>query len=86
MTNQVSEEYLRKHPNEIDHYLKKSFKTFSQDNGLSALISSIQMIAKVKGVATCAEVNDPRLDEVTMMLKAIGYRLNVEPIEMPVDG
>jgi len=51
---------------------------------MSALISSLRMIARVKGVSAFSKEDDPRLENMNMMVKAIGYRLSCETIEIPV--
>lgn len=94
--NEVSEEYYREHPEEIDGYLKACFEEYSKDGCTPALLSSLRMIARVKGISTIAEKTgitrngiqkalseqgNPRLDNVNSIMRALGYKLTLQKIE-----
>ena len=98
--NEVSEEYYRKHPEEIEGYLKVCFEEYAKDGATSALLSSLRMIARVKGISTLAEETgmtrngvqkalseegNPRFENINAIMHAMGYRLTPEKLEMPVD-
>ena len=53
--DQIDEEYYRNHPEEIDSYLSIVFEEYAKDGCTPALLSSLRMIARVKGVSTLAK-------------------------------
>ena len=53
--DQVDEAYYRAHPDEIDSYLETVFEEYAIDGNTSALLSSLRMIARVKGVSALAD-------------------------------
>ena len=88
--DEVSEEYYRNHPDEIDAYLHACFDEYAADGCMPALLSSLRMIARVKGISAIAEETgmtrngiqkalsekgNPRFDGISSILKALGYRL-----------
>jgi DNA-binding phage protein len=81
MTNHVSGKYFREHPDEIDDYLQGCFRDFSEDSCISALISSLRMITRVKGISTFQKEDDPKLENINAMVQAIDYHLAFETIE-----
>jgi len=93
----VEEEYFRKRPEEIEAYVKETFDAFAEDNNAAALFASLRVIAKVKGITHLAEEarmsrqgvqhalsskGNPRFDNVTAIMKAMGYRLTPKKIDM----
>ncbi len=46
----ADEEYYRNHPDEIDSYLATAFEEYAIDGNTPALLSSLRMIARVKGI------------------------------------
>ena len=94
----VSEEYYREHPDEIEGYLKVCFEEYAKDQSTPALLSSLRMVARVKGISALAEEagltrngvqkalsedGNPRFENVNAIIQAMGYRLTPEKIEMP---
>lgn len=88
--NEVTEEYFRNHPDEIDDYLTEMFQDYAEDNDTGALLASLRVIARVRGVSDMAERTgmtrqgiqkalsgdgNPRLGNVTSIMKAMGYCL-----------
>lgn len=86
----IEEEYLRNHPREIGTYLTEIFDEYAHDGNSSALLASIRIIAKVKGITALAEQTgmsrqglqkalsskgNPRLDNINSIMHALGYRL-----------
>lgn len=93
---EYEEEYYRKHPNEIDSYLKTIFEEWAKDGDTGALLASLRTIGRVKGVSTLAEETgisrqgiqhalsekgNPRLENINAIMHAMGYRLTPERLE-----
>lgn len=91
------EEYFRKHPDEIDSYLKTMFEEWAKDGDTGALLASLRTISRVKGVSAMAEATgmsrqgiqhalsekgNPRLETINAIMQALGYRLIPEKLEM----
>jgi DNA-binding phage protein len=53
--DQLEEEYFRQHPEEIDPYLTEIFEEFAKDGDSAALLASLRIIARLKGVSAIAE-------------------------------
>jgi probable addiction module antidote protein len=86
----IEEEYFRKHPREIDTYIAEIFDDYSRDGDSAALLASLRVIAKLKGISALAEQTgmtrqglqkalsskgNPRLDNINSIMHAMGYRL-----------
>ncbi|BAU15982.1 hypothetical protein LEP3755_65490 (plasmid) [Leptolyngbya sp. NIES-3755] len=52
---EVEEEYLRNHPEEIDDYITVLFDEYAENGDTAALLSSLRIVCRVKGVTTIAE-------------------------------
>ena len=48
--DEISVEYFNQHPEEIDDYLNEVFADYAQDGDSAALLSSLRVIARVKGI------------------------------------
>ena len=59
--DEVTIEYFTKHPEEIDDFLAEIFADYAEDGDSATLLSSLRIIARVKGVSAMAtEIwNDP---------------------------
>lgn len=83
-------EYFKAHPEEIDDYMRIAFEEFAKDGDGNALLSSLRVIARVKGLSSIArEVQlsrqglqkalsakgNPRLENVNAIMQAMGYQL-----------
>ena len=94
--DEYEEEYFCKHPEEIDDYLKIIFDEYAQDSDTGALLSSLRVLARVKGISTIAEETgmsrkglqkalssqgNPRLENINAIMHAMGYRLTPEKLE-----
>lgn len=94
--SQVSEEYFRQHPEEIDSFISLIFEEYAEDGDTGALLSSLRVISQVKGISMLAEQTgmsrqglqkalsskgNPRLDNINAIVHALGYRLVPQPIE-----
>jgi probable addiction module antidote protein len=88
--DEVTEEYFRNHPEEIDDYLTEIFQDYAEDNDTGVLLASLRIIARVRGVSEMAEQTgmtrqglqkalsgdgNPRLGNITSIMKAMGYCL-----------
>lgn len=87
---EVEEDYFRAHPEEIDSYLALIFDEYAQDGDLAALLASLRVISRVKGITTMAEEigmtrkglqkalseqGNPKFASINAILQAMGYRL-----------
>jgi len=95
---EVEEDYFRKHPDEIDDYLTEIFDEFAEDGDTSALLSSLRVISRVKGVSQIAretgisrngiqkalsEDGNPKLANINAIMHAMGYRLTPQKLDHP---
>jgi probable addiction module antidote protein len=86
----ITEEYLRDHPEEIDDYTTELFEAYAQDGDLGTLLASLRVASRVKGVSFVAETaglsrkgvqkalseeGHPKFESVNAILRAMGYRL-----------
>ena len=86
----VTVEYFTQHPEEIDAFLTEAFTDYAQDGDSATLLSTLRIIARVKGVSNmAAEVGmtrqglqkalsargNPRLDNINAIMQAMGYHL-----------
>ena len=93
---EVEEEYLRDHPKEIAPYIDDIFEEYAKDGNSAALLASLRVIAKVKGISSLAKSTgmtrqgvqhalsskgNPRFDNVNAIMHALGYRLTPAPID-----
>ena len=82
----IEEEYFRKHPREVDTYLTEIFDEYSRDGDSAALLASLRVIAKLKGITTLAgqtgmtrqglqkalsSKGNPRLDNINSIMHAM---------------
>ena len=92
---EVKEDYFRAHPEEIGPYIDELFDDYAEDGNSTVLLSSLRVIAKVKGISNIAEETgltrqgvqhalsskgNPRFDNVNAIMNALGYRLTPEPL------
>jgi probable addiction module antidote protein len=88
--SEVTGEYLRKHPDEIDDYIIVLFEEYAESGDAAALLSSLRIVSRVKGVTNIAETSglsrkglqkalsengNPQFSSVNAILNAMGYRL-----------
>jgi probable addiction module antidote protein len=94
--DQVDEEYYRQHPEEIDSYLATAFEVYAEDGCTPALLSSLRMIARVKGVSALAEHSGitrngiqkalseqakPGFETINTILNAMGYAITLHRLD-----
>jgi len=87
----VEESYFRDHPEEIDDYITLIFEEYAIDGDIGALLSSLRVLSRVKGVTQLAEETglsrkgiqkalsgngNPGFASVNAIMHAMGYRLS----------
>jgi probable addiction module antidote protein len=92
---EIEEEYLRNHPEEIDEYITVLFDEYAESGDTSALLASLRIVGRVKGVSHLAEVSglsrqgvqkalsengNPQFGSVNAILHAMGYRLTPQKL------
>jgi len=92
----VEEKYLRDHPDEVDDYVMVLFEEYAENGDTSALMSSLRVVSRVKGVSRIAEESGlsrkgvqkalsenghPQFESVNAILHAMGYRLAPQKLD-----
>jgi probable addiction module antidote protein len=87
---EVEEQYLRDHPNEVDDYITVLFDEYAESGDTAALLSSLRVVSRVKGISRIAdesglsrkgvqkalsENGNPQFSSVNAIMHAMGYRL-----------
>ncbi len=93
--DQIDEAYYRNHPDEIESYLMTAFEEYAKDGCTSALLSSLRMIARVKGISMLAEESGitrngiqkalsekakPGFETVNAIVNAMGYGITLQKL------
>ncbi len=96
--DELTEQYFRDHPEEIDDYSMEIFQDFAEDNDTGALLASLRVLARVRGISDMAarigmtrqgvqkalsDDGNPRLGNVTSIMKAMGYYLLPQKLPQP---
>ena len=97
--DEVEKDYFREHPDEIDAYVIDIFEEYAQTRDASALLASLRVIAKVKGISDIAAhigvtrqglqkalsaKGNPRFENINAIMNAFGYQLMPQKIERDV--
>jgi len=97
----IEAEYFRKHPDEIDAYINDIFAEFAETKNAAALLASLRVIAKVRGMSGIAEQigvtrqglhkalspkGNPRFDNINAIMNAFGYQLMPQKIDSKLAG
>ena len=92
----VEESYFRDHPEEMDEYVKLIFEEYAKDGDTGALLSSLRVLSRVKGITKIAgetglsrkgiqkalsEDGNPEFASVNAIMHAMGYRLSPQKLE-----
>jgi probable addiction module antidote protein len=92
---EVEEQYLRDHPDEVDDYINVLFDEYAESGDTAALLSSLRVVSRVKGVSRIAEASglsrkglqkalsengNPQFGSVNAIMHAMGYRLTPQKI------
>lgn len=94
--NEVEEDYFRDHPEEMDGYMDLIFEEYAKDGDTGALLSSLRVLSRVKGVSQIAretglsrkgiqkalsENGNPNFASINAIMRAMGYRLAPQKLE-----
>jgi probable addiction module antidote protein len=94
--SEVEEQYLRDHPEEVDDYINVLFDEYAESGDTAALLSSLRIVSRIKGVSRIAEASgisrkglqkalsengNPHFNSVNAILHAMGYRLTPQKID-----
>jgi HTH-type transcriptional regulator / antitoxin HigA len=97
--NEISSEYFERHPEEIDEFIHEIFAEYAQEGDSSVLLSTLRVVARVKGLSAIADESgmtrqglqkalsakgNPRLDNINAIMRAMGYQLAPRPLDQPV--
>ena len=92
----VEESYFRDHPEEMDEYIILMFEEYAKDGDTGALLSSLRVLSRVKGVTKIAEETglsrkgiqkalsedgNPEFASFNAIIHAMGYRLSPQKLE-----
>jgi probable addiction module antidote protein len=92
----VEESYLRDHPEEIDDYVTILFEEYAKDGNTGALLSSLRVLGRVKGLTKLAEEvgmsrkgvqkalsedGNPEFASINSIMHAMGYSLTPKKLE-----
>lgn len=99
--DETQEDYYRSHPEEIDGYLQEVFEEYARDGCTPALLTSLRMIARVKGVSALAlesgitrngiqkalaEDAKPGFATISAIMKAMGYGITIQKLDPSLSG
>jgi probable addiction module antidote protein len=97
--DEIEEQYLREHPDEIEDYITIVFEEYAKDGDAASLLSSLRIISRVKGVTATAEAagmtrkglqkalseqGNPKFSSINAIMKALGYNLMPQKIDSEV--
>ena len=83
----LEEGYLRDHPEEVGDYLAILFDEDAQSGDTAALLSSLRIVSRVKGVSrkglqkALSEEGNPEFASVNAIMHAMGYRLAPQKLD-----
>ena len=98
---EVEEQYLRDHPEEVDDYMTVLFDEYAESGDTAALLSSLRVVSRVKGVSRIAKMSgisrkgvqkalsengNPQFASVNAIMHAMGYRLMPQKLPVPFTG
>jgi probable addiction module antidote protein len=94
--SEITEEYLRNHPEEVDSFVSVLFEEYAQDGDTAALLSSLRIVSRIKGVSLIAENaglsrkgvqkalsedGNPKFESVNAIMHAMGYRFAPQKLQ-----
>jgi DNA-binding phage protein len=94
--DEITEEYLHKHPEEIDSFVSVLFEEYAQDGDTAALLSALECVSHMKGVSLVAqeagmscdgaqeafpEDADAKFGNVNAIMHAMGYWLAPQKLQ-----
>ena len=90
--------YFKEHPEEIDDFVTEIFDDYVKDGETAVLLSSLRIVARVKGISNIAEQanmsrqgvqkalsanSNPRLESFMAIVRAMGYQFVPQKIGNP---
>lgn len=93
--DELEEAFLRQHPEQIDEYIKVLFEEYAREGDMGALLASLRIVSRIKGVSAIAETagmsrrglqkalseqGDPKFASVNAIVQAMGYQLIPQPL------
>jgi len=93
--DEVEEEYLRNHPEEIDDYVQVIFDEYTESGDMASLLASLRVIGRLKGLSQIVELSglsrkgvqkalsekgNPQFSSINVIMNAMGYRLTPQRI------
>jgi probable addiction module antidote protein len=93
---EVEESYFRDHPEEMDDYIAILFEEYAKDGDTKALLSSLRVLGRVKGLTKLAEETgmsrkgiqkalseegNPEFASINAIMHAMGYKLTPKKLE-----
>jgi probable addiction module antidote protein len=96
----IETSYFRDRPEEIDDYIAIIFEEYAKDGDTGALLSSLRVLSRVKGLTKIAEeaglsrkgvqkalseTGNPEFASVNSIIHAMGYRLVPQKIDPPAN-
>jgi probable addiction module antidote protein len=93
---EVEESYFRDHPEEMDDYIAILFEEYAKDGDTKALLSSLRVLGRVKGLTKLAEETglsrkgiqkalseegNPEFASINAIMHAMGYKLTPQKLE-----
>lgn len=91
----VEESYFRDHPEEMDDYINLIFEEYAKDGDTGALLSSLRVLSRVKGITKIAAETglsrkgiqkalsgggNPEFASVNAIMHSMGYRLSPQKL------
>jgi probable addiction module antidote protein len=88
--DEITEEHLRQDPDGIDDFVTALFDEYAETGDEAALLSSLRLVSRVKGVTQIADATglsrkgvqkalsengNPQFNSMNAILQAMGYRL-----------
>jgi DNA-binding phage protein len=81
---EITEEYLRDYPREIDDHIFLIFEEYAQDGDMAALLSGLRIVCRIKGVdfIPLSEENNPKFESINAVMHALGYQLAPQKLQV----
>jgi DNA-binding phage protein len=72
--DEVTEQYFRDYPDEIDDYLAEIFEAYAEDNDTGTLLTSLLVLARVQGISDMATMLQNTSKSLGLLLGETGQR------------
>ena len=77
---QLEEQYLLDHPDELDEYVTIIFEEYAETDDIDALFDSLKTVSRVKGINKKLENQNPLFSSINAIMHEMGYRLTPQKI------